>query len=53
MSLNLIKAEKAVSKIIDDLTDRGGLGDAWDQIDDEIRQEIISAWIMILMEEIG
>lgn len=51
MSFNFVKAEKAVSRIIDDLTDRGGLGDAWDQVDDEIRQEIISAWVMILMEE--
>ena len=37
-------AEKAVSRIIDDLTDRRGLRQEWEQIDDEIQDEIRETW---------
>lgn len=41
-------ARKAVTRIIDDLTDRRGLRHAWDGIDDDIRAEIESTWTMII-----
>jgi hypothetical protein len=33
-----------VDKIIADIEDRAGLGDEWDQIDDEIKDEIRERW---------
>jgi hypothetical protein len=36
-----------VDGIIADLKDRGGLGDEWDQIDEDTQQEIRETWIEI------
>lgn len=37
-------AKQAVEAIVYDLTDRGGLSDEWDQIDEEIQVEIKNKW---------
>lgn len=37
-------AENIVKGIISDLTDRRGLRQEWDGIDDEIKAEIIQKW---------
>jgi hypothetical protein len=41
-------ADKAVDKIIYDLSDRRGLRQEWDQIDDEIKCEIKAIWTKII-----
>ena len=41
----------AVLAIIEDLEGRKGLGDEWDQIDDETKREIFETWVHILMEK--
>ncbi len=40
-------ASKIVAEILKDLRGRKGLGDEWDQIDDEIQQEIVGRWAEI------
>lgn len=45
-------ADKAVQKIIDDLTDRRGLKGEWHQIDPETQKEIRDEWSMIIVNEI-
>lgn len=42
------KEEKIVFAIIEDLEDRRGLGQEWDNIDDEIQEAIIEQWILIV-----
>lgn len=37
-------AEQALQLILDDLTDRSGLQQAWDEIDAEIKEEIKTVW---------
>lgn len=37
-------AQEIVQAIEDDLTDRRGLRQAWEGIDDDIREEILAAW---------
>ena len=36
--------------IIEDLSDRCGLGDEWDQIDDDIKDEIKEKWKDIVLD---
>lgn len=36
--------EQAVQTIVADLQDRAGLGDAWDDIDEDIQIEIAGTW---------
>ena len=43
-------AEKVVDGIIADFTDRRGLRQEWEQIDDEIQNEIRDEWIGIAQE---
>lgn len=38
------KAKQLIDDILKDLTDRGGLGDEWYQIDPEIQEEIKAEW---------
>jgi hypothetical protein len=45
-----IKSAKAVEDIIKDLTDRRGLRQAWEEIDDEIKTEIINKWVDIVYD---
>jgi hypothetical protein len=44
-------AWRIVDKILNDLTDRAGLSDAWDEIDDETQAEIIAEWQDIVQDE--
>jgi len=44
-----VKARAAVDKIIADLSDRRGLRQEWDQIDEQVRDEIKTAWRDILI----
>ena len=39
------KEEEIVFKILSDFTNRRGLSGEWDQIDDDIQEEIIETWI--------
>lgn len=41
------------TRIRDDICDRSGLGNSWDEIDHEIQQDIINAWVEIATQEIG
>ncbi len=41
----------AVLTIIEDLKERKGLDDEWDQIDDETKKEIFETWVHILIEK--
>ena len=43
-------AKIAVNKILEDLTDRRGLRQAWEAIDDSIRTEIRAEWEQIIRE---
>ena len=43
-------ANLIVDGILTDLSDRGGLSDEWDMIDDDIRAEIVMAWQSIAKE---
>ena len=40
-----------VDKIVEDICDRSGIGDAWESIDDSIREEIMSKWEKIIKKE--
>lgn len=40
-------AFKIVERIIEDLTDRRGLGQEWDQIESSVRAEIKDTWVRI------
>ena len=44
------KARAVVDKLIGDLTDRGGLSQEWEQIDEDIQQEIREEWAKIIFE---
>lgn len=46
-------AEKIVDKIILDFTDRGGLRQAWEDVDEGIQKEIRQAWHYIVLELLG
>ncbi len=43
-----VKPKKIVEAIIDDLSDRRGLGNEWEQIDEDVQKEIIDKWIGII-----
>lgn len=45
------QAEKIVDGIIYDLTDRRGLRQEWELIDDEIKEEIKECWVSVVLEE--
>jgi len=42
-------AFNVVDEIIADLSDRGGLGDAWGECDFEIREEIRERWAALVI----
>jgi hypothetical protein len=44
------QAEAIVDAIINDLTDRRGLRQAWDQIDEGVQAEIRATWIEFVMD---
>ncbi len=43
-----ILSKQIVNDILDDLSDRSGLSDEWDNIDEEIQEEIIATWVNIV-----
>lgn len=43
-----IASKKIIEALINDLSDRSGLGDEWDQIDEETEQEIKKEWLAIV-----
>jgi hypothetical protein len=45
---NMENYNKAVNEIIEDITDRCGLGDEWNYIDAYTKEEIKEDWINIL-----
>lgn len=45
-------AEIIIRRIIADLTDRSGLRQEWEEIDERIQQEIVATWTAIVDEEI-
>lgn len=46
-------ARRIAYRILADMTDRRGLRQQWEQIDDDIQEEIIAAWIRLAEEEIA
>lgn len=40
-------------RILEDMTDRRGLRQQWEQIDEDIQEEIIARWIEIVVAELG
>jgi len=47
------KVKNAVFQLVSDLKDRRGLSQEWDQIDDDIQDEIIETWINIVRVNMG
>jgi len=43
--------EKIVDALIADFTDRRGLRQAWEGIDEDIREEIRETWISLVKEQ--
>lgn len=50
----LSKAAKKIIKLIEqDITDRSGIGNEWETIDDECKKEIRDEWQQIIVDEIS
>jgi len=47
------KAIKAVNAIVEDITDRSGIGNEWEGMDEETQGEIIATWVGIIVREVG
>lgn len=47
------KAIKAVNAIVDDITDRSGIGNEWEAIDEKTQGDIIATWVGIIVKEVG
>lgn len=45
----LCREEKAVLKIISDIDNRRGIGDEWNDIDNDTQNEIYQAWLDIIV----
>lgn len=43
---------EAVERIISDITDRRGLGDAWEEIDEKTQREISRTWTGIVVSRL-
>ncbi len=41
---NTDKAAKIIELVVGDMTNRGGFRQAWDEVDPDIQEEILSAW---------
>jgi len=50
--IELTTEEKIVFSIINDFTDRRGLRQEWEQIDNDIQEEIIEEWINIVKKQL-
>ena len=42
------KAKKILFEIVADFTDRRGLRQEWEQIDEDIQEEILQTWLQII-----
>ena len=47
------KSKEIVFSILNDLTDRRGLKQEFDQIDDDIKEELIETWIEITEKKLS
>lgn len=46
----MARSQNVLEAIISDLTDRRGLESEWDQIDDDVKQEIKDTWLEIIYQ---
>jgi hypothetical protein len=46
-------AQNIVEKIIDDISDRSGIGNEWECLDEDIQDEIREVWVKIIEKEIA
>jgi hypothetical protein len=51
--MNQQTAKKIVEALITDLTDRKGLGNMWEEIDQDIQEEIMTKWVSLVLEVSG
>lgn len=47
--MEIPQAKRIIENIIEDISDRKGLGNEWEQIDEEIQEEIKEEWLKIVM----
>lgn len=47
-SMAQTQAKKILFEIVADFTDRRGLRQEWEQIDDDIQEEILETWLQII-----
>jgi hypothetical protein len=47
-----IRARQIVDKIVDDLTDRAGLENVWEELDEDIQNEIKQEWQEIIISNL-
>jgi hypothetical protein len=50
MENKLVLAQLAVDEIVYDLSDRRGMGQQWDGIDNDIKEEIKEVWTKIIVK---
>jgi hypothetical protein len=48
----VIASNNIVDRIIDDLSDRSGIGDIWDCMAKHVQNEIREVWLNIIEEEV-
>ena len=46
----MARSQNVLEAIISDLTDRRGLENEWDQIDEDVKQEIKDTWLEIIYQ---
>lgn len=49
--MNRALAAKIIDALIVEMSGRSGIGDEWDGMDDDVRDEIREAWIALVLEE--
>lgn len=47
------KIEELADELIEEIQGRKGIGDEWDQIDEEIQQEIRDSFVQIITEKVS
>jgi hypothetical protein len=53
MSTKENAAKAIVARIIEDLTERHGLGDEWDLLSEDVQDDIREAWLHIVRSEMA
>lgn len=46
------RCRDVINEIIKDLAGRKGLGDAWEEVDDDIKEDIIDEWVEIILDNL-